>query len=141
MKTGRFTRIGYIGIIVIVMAVFRTIAISDESNRSGPIKLEGDFKPFESYDNKIKDKLVMKPQPKCGTCHARAVISRTDDGKTHLRFSVDHGKVTNSWDMVGVEGTNGLGFSRPKFQLAYTNGMLTGEYNGRMRARIFLKTQ
>ncbi|MDD4872380.1 MAG: hypothetical protein PHR77_17650 [Kiritimatiellae bacterium] len=141
MKTGRLTRIGYIGITVIVMAVFRTIAISDESNRSGSVKLEGDFKPFESYDNKIKDKLVMKPQPKCGTCHARAVISKTDDGKSHLRLSVDHGKVTNSWDMAGIDGTNGLCFSKPKIQLAYTNGVLTGEYNGKMRARISLKTQ
>lgn len=100
------------------------------------IKLTGVFDPYECQDKKATNTVVMKAAPKCGECHAWGVIK----GNT-LDLKVAHGKTTNSWVIAGQLKDGQMIFEKPKFHMTYADGVLKGEYKGKMNARIELKAE
>lgn len=103
-----------------------------------PLKLIGIFDPYETRDTNVTHAVVMKPQPKCGECHAWAVLSQNAQAP-RLELFVAHGRVTNSWTFVGQPKNGQIVFEKGKFQLTYADGCLKGTHKGRMNARIELK--
>lgn len=106
---------------------------------SKPLKLTGIFDPYERRDTNVTNAVVMKPLPKCGECHASAVLSQNSQAP-RLELTVAHGRTTNSWVFTGQSKDGQIVFEKPKFHLTYSDGCLKGEYKGRMNAHIELKT-
>ncbi|MCX7827328.1 MAG: hypothetical protein N2689_17495 [Verrucomicrobiae bacterium] len=127
-----------LGVLVFVATLSPLSGGEQPKARSQPIKLTGIFDPFERQDTNVTHAVVMKPIPKCGECHARAVLSQ-DGPSPRLELFVAHGRTTNSWVIAGRPKDRQIVFEKPKFRLAYAEGRLRGTYEGRMRARIELK--
>ncbi|MCX7887175.1 MAG: hypothetical protein N3B01_08010 [Verrucomicrobiae bacterium] len=98
------------------------------------VELRGIFDPYECQDTSVTNRVVMKPAPKCRECHAWGAI--TGD---RLELNVAHGKTTNSWTITGQFRNGQMVFEKPGFYMIYADGVLKGEYKGRMNARIELK--
>lgn len=103
-----------------------------------PIKLTGIFDPYECRDTNVTHAVVMKPQPKCGECHASAVLSQNAQ-TPRLELTVAHGRTTNSWVFTGQPKDGQIVFEKAKFHMTYSDGCLKGAYKGKMNARIELK--
>jgi hypothetical protein len=114
-------------------------SLAEEAEQAEPKMFVGTFDPFEALDTKAKPKPVMTPRPKCGVCHARATIARTDEGRQSLRLVILQGRRSTVWTMLGTKTKEGVVFTRPKVKVTYANNTLTGLFDGRMRARISLK--
>ncbi|MCX6907155.1 MAG: hypothetical protein NTY01_03830 [Verrucomicrobia bacterium] len=111
-----------------------------EEADSKPIKLTGIFDPYECRDSSVTNAVVMKPQPKCGECHASAVLNQNAQAP-RLELTVAHGRTTNSWVFTGQSKDGQIVFEKPKFHLTYSDGCLKGAYKGKMNARIELKAE
>jgi hypothetical protein len=103
-----------------------------------PIKLAGIFDPYECRDTNVTTAVVMKTMPKCGECHASAVLTPGGEAP-QLKLTVAHGRTTNSWVFTGQPKDGQIVFEKPKFRLIYADGCLKGEYKGKMNAHIALK--
>jgi len=114
-------------------------SLAEEGESAEPKMFVGTFDPFEALDTKAKPKPVMKPRPRCGVCHARATIARTDEGRQSLRLVILQGRRSTVWTMLGTKTKEGIVFTREKVKVTYANNTLTGLFDGRMRARISLK--
>jgi hypothetical protein len=129
-----------LGILALAI-VIPLLAGGEQRNASSQsVKLTGLFDPYECHDTNITTAVVMKPQPKCGQCHAWAVLSQNGPAP-RLELFVAHGRTTNSWVIVGQPKDRQIVFEKPKLRLTYSDGSLKGAYEGRMRARIELKTK
>jgi hypothetical protein len=107
---------------------------------SKPLKLTGVFDPFEVRDTNVTYAVVMEARPKCGECHAWAVLNASSQAP-RLELFVAHGRTTNSWTIVGERKDKEIVFAKGKLHLTYADGCLKGAYEGRMRARIELKPE
>jgi len=107
---------------------------------SKPIKLTGIFDPYERRDTNVTNAVVMKPMPKCGECHASAVLSPNGQSP-RLELTVAHGSETNSWVFTGQSKDGQIVFEKAKLRLTYSDGCLKGAYKGKMNARIELKAK
>ena len=107
---------------------------------SKPIKLTGIFDPYERRDTNVTNAVVMKPMPKCGECHASAVLSPNGQSP-RLELTVAHGSETNSWVFTGQPKDGQIVFEKSKLRLTYSDGCLKGVYKGKMNARIELKAK
>ncbi|MBI5687272.1 MAG: hypothetical protein HZC54_19540 [Verrucomicrobia bacterium] len=127
-------------VLVSITSLLAIGAHSAEKTEANPklLKLTGIFDPYETRDTNITHAVVMKPQPKCGECHAWAVLSQNAQ-LSHLELFVAHGRVTNSWTFVGQPRDGQIVFEKGKFQLTYADNCLKGTYKGRMNAHIELK--
>ena len=105
---------------------------------SKPLNLAGIFNPHECRDSSVTNAVVMKSQPKCGECHAWAVLSPRGQ-PPRLDLFVAHGRTTNSWSFTGQPKDGQIVFEKGRFHLTYSDGCLKGAYNGRMNARVELK--
>lgn len=135
-------RIALISSIVLVSAV--SMFTGSERNTEGknadskPIRLTGIFDPYEVRDTNVTNAVVMKSQPKCGQCHAWAVLTPNIQAP-RLELWVAHGNTTNSWVFTGRPKDRQVVFEKLKFHLTYSDGCLKGEHKGRMNAHIELK--
>ena len=113
-------------------------AADKRADDSKPIKLAGIFDPYECRDTNVTTAIVMKPQPKCGECHAWAVLT-PNARAPRLELWVAHGRTTNTWVFTGRPKDGQIVFEKPKFHLIYSDGCLKGEHKGKMNAHIELK--
>jgi len=102
------------------------------------VKLTGTFQPYESQDTSVSNAVVMKPQPKCGKCHAWAVVTSE---APRLDLFVAHGNKTNSWVISGQQSGQQLTFDKGKLHLTNSATGVTGMYIGRVHARIELRSE
>jgi len=130
-------KITFTGVLTLVAALLLSAEPHGEGNKS--IKLTGIFDPYEVRDTNVTYAVVMEARPKCGQCHAWAVLSQ-NAGVPRLELFVAHGRTTNSWVMVGQSKDRQIVFEKSKLRLTFSDGCLKGAYDGRMRARIELKT-
>lgn len=139
MKPLRINLVGSL-LFVSIASLFVGGAHSAEKPEAGPqpLKLTGIFDPYECRDSSVTNAVVMKAQPKCGECHAWAVLTPSAQS-SRLELWVAHGRTTNSWVFTGRSQDGRIVFEKPKFHLIYSDGCLKGEHKGRMNAHIELK--
>jgi hypothetical protein len=125
--------------LVSAAALFTAALLFAEDGR-GKVELTGLFDPYAVQDTNVTSSVVFKPRPACGTCHARAVVHLEPQASPRLNLAVAHGRTTNSWTLTGQTENGRIVFKKPKFELAYANGSLQGEYGGRMKAHIELNS-
>lgn len=133
MKTIRLTLISSLVLVSVVSL------LAGSARAAEPIKLAGIFNPYECRDSSVTNAVVMKPMPKCGECHASAVLTLGGEAP-QLKLTVAHGRTTNSWVFTGQPKDGQIVFEKPKFHLTYSDGCLKGEHKGKMNAHIELKT-
>ncbi|MBM3890177.1 MAG: hypothetical protein FJ388_13770 [Verrucomicrobia bacterium] len=126
--------------VLVLGAIISSLTGGEQPNASfRSVKLTGIFDPYEVRDTNVTYAVVMEARPKCGQCHAWAVLSQ-NAGAPRLELFVAHGRTTNSWVMVGQSKDRQIVFEKSKLRLTFSDGCLKGAYDGRMRARIELKT-
>ena len=134
IRTSLFGSLALAGVISLVLGA------EQPKPSSQSIKLTGIFDPYETRDTNVTTAVVMKPRPKCGECHAWAVLRQNAEAP-RLEFFVAHGRTTNSWTLIGERKDQEVVFAKDKLRLTYSGGCLKGAYEGRMRARVELKAQ
>lgn len=86
----------------------------------------------------MTNKVVFKPRPDCGSCHARATLKRAS-GRVTLDLVVASGRRTADWTLTGANTPAGVVFAKGKLRLTLADNAISGTFDGRMRARISLK--
>ncbi|MCX6898668.1 MAG: hypothetical protein NT105_08220 [Verrucomicrobia bacterium] len=138
VRTALISGLVLVSVVSLLTGVERNVEKTEADSK--PIKLTGIFDPYECRDTNVTNAVVMKPQPKCGECHASAVLSPNAQ-LPRLELTVAHGRTTNSWVFTGQPKDGQIVFEKGKFHMTYSDGCLKGAYKGKMNARIELKAE